>query len=317
MTCRAAAARLQVVSDLVALLDLGSNAARFLLARISPRVGYRVLEEQRVQTRLGAGRPGRLPRPAVNATLRAAHSFLQRVGNGNRPRVLAVATEAVRIAENRDGLLGALRRREGVEVHVLSGRDEGRLGALAALNSLPVRNGLVMDLGGGSLQLTRIVRRRIGPGASLPLGAIRLTRRFLRGDPPSTPQVQALRREVRYHLEHAGGVWHSGDRLIGLGGTVRTLARIHLAMTRRIRKSRHGLELSQADVTAVRARLEPLPAADRRRIRGLKAERADVILAGALAIEELMVHGGYFTLTVCTRGVRDGLLLCETMRGRR
>jgi exopolyphosphatase/guanosine-5'-triphosphate,3'-diphosphate pyrophosphatase len=254
----------------------------------------------------------------VSATLRAAHSFLERVGNGNgnRPRVLAVATEAVRIAENRDGLLGALRRREGVEVHVLSGREEGRLGALAALHSLPVRNGLVMDLGGGSLQLTRVVRRRIGPGASLPLGAIRLTRTFLRGDPPSTRQVQALRREVRYHLEHVGGVWHAGDRLIGLGGTVRTLARIHLATTRRLRKSRHGLELTQADVTAVRACLEPLAAADRRRIRGLKAERADVILAGVLTIEELMIHGGYFTLTVCTRGVRDGLLLCETMRRR-
>ena len=305
------------MADLVALLDLGSNAARFLLARVTPGVGYRVLEEERVQTRLGAGSPDRLPRTAVSATLRAAHSFLQRVSNGTRPRVLAVATEAVRIAENRDGLLGALRRREGVEVHVLSGRDEGRLGALAALNSLPIRHGLVMDLGGGSLQLTRIIRRRIGPGASLPLGVIRLARRFLHGDPPSTRQVRALRREVRYHLEHTASVGRPGDQLVGLGGTVRTLARIHLAATRSHRRSRQGLELSQGDVTAIRARLEPLSAADRRRVRGLKAERADVILAGALTIEELMIHGGYFTLTVCTRGVRDGLLLCETMRDRR
>ena len=304
------------MSDLVALLDLGSNAARFLLVRVTPRVGYRVLEEERVQTRLGAGSPGRLSRPAVSATLRAAHSFLERVNNGSRPRVLAVATEAVRIAENRDGMLGALRRREGVEVHVLSSREEGRLGALAVLNSLPIRDGLVMDLGGGSLQLTRIVRRRIGPGASLPLGAVRLTRRFLHGDPPSTRQVRALRREVRYHLEQAATMGRPGDQLVGLGGTVRTLARIHLATTRSHRRSRQGLELSQGDVTAIRARLEPLSSADRRRMRGLKAERADVILAGALTIEELMIYGGYFTLTVCTRGVRDGLLLCETMRHR-
>jgi exopolyphosphatase/guanosine-5'-triphosphate,3'-diphosphate pyrophosphatase len=302
------------MSDLVALLDLGSNAARLLLARVEPGVGYRVLQEKRVQTRLGAGRPGRLPRPAVNATLRAVHSFLEQVTNGARPRVLAVATEAVRIAENRDGLLEALRRREGVDVHVLSGRDEGRLGALAALKSLPFRNGLVVDLGGGSLQLTRIVRRRIGPGASLPLGAIRLTRRFLRGDPPSTREVRALRREVRYHLEQAGVGGRPGDQLVGIGGTVRTLARIHLATTRATRKSRHGLVLKQADVTAIRARLEPLACADRRRVPGLKAERADVILAGALTIEELMLFGGYFALTVCTRGVRDGLLLCETLR---
>lgn len=304
------------MSDLVALLDLGSNAARFLLVRVNPGVGYRVLQEERVQTRLGAGSPGRLPQPAVKATLRAAHSFLERVTNGRRPRVLAVATEAVRIADNRDGLLGALRRREGVEVHVLTGRDEGRLGALAALKSLPIRNGLVVDLGGGSLQLTRIARGRIGPGASLPLGAIRLTGRFLRGDPPSTREVRALRREVRYQLEQAGASGRPGDQLVGLGGTVRTLGRIHLATTRSPRKSRHGLELGQSDITAIRARIEPLSCTKRRRVPGLKPERADVILAGALAIEELMLFGGYFTLTVCTRGVRDGLLLCDTLRSR-
>jgi exopolyphosphatase/guanosine-5'-triphosphate,3'-diphosphate pyrophosphatase len=304
------------MSDLVALLDLGSNATRLLLARVRPGIGYRVLQEKRVQTRLGAGRPGRLARPAVNATLCAVHSFLERVTNGARPRVLAVATEAVRIAENRDGLLQALRRREGVDVHVLSGRDEGRLGALAALRSLPLRKGLVVDLGGGSLQLTRVARRKIGPGASLPLGALRLTGGFLRGDPPSTREVRALRREVRYHLEQAGIAGRPGDQLVGIGGTVRTLARIHLATTRAARRSRHGLVLSQADVTAIRARLELLTCADRRRVPGLKAERADVILAGALTIEELMLFGGYFALTVCTRGVRDGLLLCETLRAR-
>jgi exopolyphosphatase/guanosine-5'-triphosphate,3'-diphosphate pyrophosphatase len=174
-----------------------------------------------------------------------------------------------------------------------------------------------MDLGGGSLQLTRIVRRRIGPGASLPLGALRLSRRFLRRDPPSTREVRALRHEVRHHLEQAGIGSRPGERLVGLGGTVRTLARIHLAGRQRARRSRQGLVLSQADVTAVRARLEPLADADRRRVRGLKAERADVILAGALVVEELMLFGRYFTLTVCTRGVRDGLLLCETERRRR
>jgi exopolyphosphatase/guanosine-5'-triphosphate,3'-diphosphate pyrophosphatase len=103
---------------------------------------------------------------------------------------------------------------------------------------------------------------------------------------------------------------------VGLGGTVRTLARIHLAAIRSARKSRHGLDLSQGDITAIRARLESLSCTARRRVPGLKAERADVILAGALVIEELMLFGGYFTLTVCTRGVRDGLLLCETLRGR-
>jgi len=244
------------------------------------------------------------------------NSFLGRVTNGARPRVLAVATEAVRRAENREHLLAALLEREGVAVHVLSGRDEGRLGALAALRSLPVRHGTVADLGGGSLQLTRLRAGRIGSGASLPLGALRLTDRHLRHDPPTTAEVRALRQEVRHHLTDSR--WSAGpaDSLVALGGTVRSLARLHLFMSRERRKSRHGLTLRQSDVTAIRERLEPLPFARRRRVPGLKTERADIVLAGILVLEELMLFGGYFTLTVCTRGVRDGLLLCEAWRER-
>ncbi|HZW88120.1 MAG TPA: hypothetical protein VFF12_03500 [Myxococcaceae bacterium] len=302
--------------ELVALLDLGSNAARFVLARVKPGRGYKVLREERVQTRLGSGIPGHLPRAAVDTTLDAVHSFLNRVTNGAQPRVLAVATEAVRRAENRERLLAALRDREGVAVHVLSGRDEGRLGALAALNSLPVRDGTVADLGGGSLQLTRIRDGRIGGGASLPLGAIRLTDRYLHHDPPILSEVRALRQEVRHHL--ADSRWSAGpsDSLVGLGGTVRSLARIHMVTAHEGRKSRHGLTLQQSDVTAIRERLERLPLARRRRVPGLKSERADIVLAGIMVLEELMLFGGYFTLTVCTRGVRDGLLLCEAWRER-
>jgi exopolyphosphatase/guanosine-5'-triphosphate,3'-diphosphate pyrophosphatase len=121
---------------------------------------------------------------------------------------------------------------------------------------------------------------------------------------------------VRHHL--ADSRWSAGpaDTLVVLGGTVRSLGRIHLSMSRERRKSRNGLVLQQSDVTAIRERLEPLPVARRRRVAGLKAERADIVLAGVLVLEELMLFGGYFTLTVCTRGVRDGLLLCEAWRER-
>ena len=104
--------------------------------------------------------------------------------------------------------------------------------------------------------------------------------------------------------------------MVGMGGTVRTLASIHLRSHRGERKSRHGLTLYQSDVTAVRERLESLSRRKRRKIAGLKAERADIILAGAIVIEEAMVFGGYLTLVVCTRGVRDGILLRETFNGR-
>ncbi len=303
------------MAELVAVVDLGSNAARFLLARIHPGAGYRVLFKERVQTRLGDGPPGKLPVDAVDLTIASMRRFLARIDNGTRPRLLAVATAAVRGASNRDRLLDALKEREGVEVRLLTGKEEAHLGALAAMRSLPFRDGVVADLGGGSLQLTRVRARRMISAASLPLGAVRLTRRFLRSDPPTLREIRALRQEVREQVLGVLPAARRGDELLGIGGTVRAIARLHLAALGGRRRTRHGLRLHQSDVTAVRERLEALPLHKLRRMRGLKAERADIILAGVIAIEELMVFGGYFVLTVCKRGVRDGVLWHEALNG--
>src|SRR5262249_61436881 len=141
------------------ILDLGSNATRLLLARVDPGDGFRIVRDQRVQTRLGGGPPGKLSRAAIARALETVRSFLASVGGGTKPRVLAVATAAVREAANQGHLLEALRRRDGIDVRVLSTEDEARLGALAALQTLPFRDGVVIDLGGGSLQITRVRAR--------------------------------------------------------------------------------------------------------------------------------------------------------------
>jgi exopolyphosphatase/guanosine-5'-triphosphate,3'-diphosphate pyrophosphatase len=299
--------------ELVAVVDLGSTAVRLLLARIVPGAGYRVLAEDRVPTRLGGGTPGRLPRRAIQKTLRAVHRFFARhTSKGHGPRVVAVATSAVRDAANREQLLGPLRRLEGIEVRVLSARDEARLGVDAALSRLPFKNGIVADLGGSSLQISRVRRRKVVSTASLPLGAVRTTRRFLRSDPPRPRELRAIRHEIRRQLQDAVPPAARGEVMVALGGIVRTLASIHLRAHPGERKHRNGLALWQSDVTAIRERLEGLSHRKQEKIRGLKAERADIILAGAILIEEVMVFGGYLTLAVCSSGVRDGVLLHET-----
>jgi exopolyphosphatase/guanosine-5'-triphosphate,3'-diphosphate pyrophosphatase len=302
------------MAELVALMDLGSNAARFLLASLHPGAGFRILEEQRVQTRLGSSRSGLLPPAAVEETTQALRRFLRRVSNGYRPRVLAIATSAVREAPNRERLILALRDRDGIDVRVLTGTEEARLGAQAALRSLPIGDGLVADLGGGSLQLTRIRDTHIVGAASVPLGAVRLTRRFLHHDPPTPRELRALREEIR--SQSAGVLPAAGpeDRLVVIGGTVRTLARMHLRARGIERRSRQGLRLQPSDLTAIREKLQALSSRQRRRLAGLKAERADIILAGTIVLEELMVLSGYLSLTVCTVGVRDGVLWREAQR---
>jgi exopolyphosphatase/guanosine-5'-triphosphate,3'-diphosphate pyrophosphatase len=305
------------MAELVAVVDLGSTAVRLLLAHVTPETGYRVLVEERVPTRLGGGASAALPREAIDETLRAVHRFFARYSpNGRGPRIVAVATSAVRDAENRERLLHPLRRDEGIDVQVLSARDEARLGVDAALESLSFDNGLVVDLGGASLQLSRVRRRKVVSMASLPLGAVRTTRRFVHNDPPTPRELRALRREIRTQLVAGLPPAARGEIAVGLGGTVRALAAIHLR-SHRDRTRRHGLLLHQSDVTTVRERLEGLSRRKRRRIRSLKAERIDIILAGAILIEEVMVFGGYLGLAVCTRGIRDAILQHETFRGRR
>jgi exopolyphosphatase/guanosine-5'-triphosphate,3'-diphosphate pyrophosphatase len=304
-------------SDLVAIVDLGSAAVRFILAQIRPTAGYRILAQERVPTRLGGGVPGTLPRPAIDRTLRAVHRFFKRYSPHEQgPRIVAIATSAVRDARNRERLLDPLRRREGIEVQVLSGRDEARFGVVAAMESLSFVRGVVADLGGASLQLSRVRHGGVVSTASVPLGAVRITEQFLKHDPPTPRELRALRAEIRAHLAAALPSAERGEVLVGLGGTVRTLASIHLRANPGERKHRHGLALQQSDVTAIRERLEALSSRQRRRIRGLKAERADIILAGAMVIEDTMISGGYLNLVVCTRGVRDGVLLHETSRKR-
>jgi exopolyphosphatase/guanosine-5'-triphosphate,3'-diphosphate pyrophosphatase len=304
------------MAELVAVVDLGSTAVRLLLAHVTPHTGYRVLVEERVPTRLGGGASGTLSREAIDETLRAVHRFFARYSpNGRGPRIVAVATSAVRDAENRERLLDPLRRDEGIDVQVLSARDEARLGVDAALESLTFNNGLVVDLGGASLQLSRVRHRKVVSMASLSLGAVRTTRRFVRSDPPTPRELRALRREIRTQLMIGLPPATRSEIVVGLGGTVRALAGIHLR-SHSDRTRRHGLLLHQSDVTTIRERLEGLSRRKRRRIRSLKSERVDIILAGAIVIEEVMVFGGYLTLAVCTRGIRDAILQRETFPGR-
>lgn len=299
------------MSEVIALLDFGSNASRFVLAKVRPGRGFSILEEGRAPTRLAGGRLGRLPEETVRKTLRAAHAFLQGARERGVGRVIALATAAVRDADNAEALLEPLRRRYGVDLRVLSGAEEARLGARAVVATLSIDAGVVMDLGGGSLQISRLRDGEPLTTASVPLGVVRATTRFLRHDPPTDGEVRALRREARHLLLEVLPSASDDGMLVGIGGTVRALARIQRAAGGGGKKI-HGARLARTAVVAIRERLESMPLRRRRAVEGLKSERADIIVAGALIVEELMERGGYERLVVCGYGVRHGVLMEET-----
>jgi exopolyphosphatase / guanosine-5'-triphosphate,3'-diphosphate pyrophosphatase len=299
----------------IVLLDFGSTAVRLALARVRLGIGYRILAETRLPTRIARPGMARLRPAAIRRALAAADRFIREVGNERRLRRLAIATAAVREAADSERLRGPLRERR-IPLRILNAEEEGRLGALAAVRATRLGTALVADLGGGSLELTQTVAGCPRFVTSLPVGCVRLTARFLRHDPPTGRELTALRNEIRCQLAPvlASTAGERAAALVGLGGTVRTLAKMLGRDGARPPGRRVWLE--RHEVTAVRARLERLPWRRRRRLPGLRADRADVIVAGVVVVEELLILGGFGSLCVCRHGVRHGVLLEETF-GRR
>jgi exopolyphosphatase/guanosine-5'-triphosphate,3'-diphosphate pyrophosphatase len=300
-----------VNANLTALIDLGSSSVRLMLVRIAPGVGYRVVRDERARTRLGSGPVGLLSAEAVAWTVEAVGRFLQGARQDGAGSALAIATAAVREAPNAADLLDRLRLEAGLEVQVLTADEEARLGALAARASLQLREATVVDLGGCSLEVSRIAAGEPVAVGSAPLGVLRATERFLVHDPPTEADVCALRRAVRGTVACLLPRQARPDEpLIGIGGTARALARLRALTGPKSLAGRR--RVSRDDLAGLRACLVRLTLAERRRLPGLKPSRADVIVAGAVVLEELLEIGGYGSLLVAEHGVRHGVLLRET-----
>ena len=299
-----------------------------MLVRIVPGVAYRVVRDERARTRLGAGRDGLLAPEAVARSVDAAVGFLRAVRGWGSVDGLAIATAAVRDAANAGELLDQLRAEAEIDVEVLSAEEEARLGALAARASLQLREATVVDLGGCSLQISRLSDGEPVAVGSVPLGALRMTEGFLAHDPPTEAELAELRQAARALVSDLLPRRTRPDEpLVGIGGTARALARLRtwgplqappsppdarrVAMDR-ARSSSQRRRVTREDLVALRIRLSGLPLADRGHFPGLKPSRADVIVAGAVVLEELLDLGDYPGLLVAEHGVRHGVLLRET-----
>lgn len=306
-------------TESIALVDIGSNAVRCVIARLDARPGVEIAFRERVQTRLGQSASDELPPAAIEATLRAARRFLKRVRRDHATaRVLAVATGAVRDASNRDALLVPLGRLGIHEIRILSGDDEGRLGAEAALRACPIERGMVVDLGGGSLQVTPVEAGLIQPSQSASIGVARMLRRFLESDPAQPNELVALRAELRLHLQRLLVLVPRDGRALVSGGVVNALARA--ALSRRdpaadpAQLQTHGCALADSEIGALREWLEPMTVEHRSKARGVNPDRADVIVVGAIVLEELLACSRYPDLTVSRTSVREGVLWREAER---
>src|ERR671931_663688 len=212
----------------LAVIDLGSNSFRLVVFTAGDGWWKRT-DEIYEAVRIGEGlaATGELGEPGMaraQATMEVFAHFCAASGIGV-DAIDAVATSAIRDASNSAAFLDRAQKASGLRARVLSGEEEARYGYLAAVNSTTLSDGVMLDLGGGSMQLVHVVGRHARELDSWRLGAVRMSERFLPGDGPTKPkQIRELVAHVKTKLERAPWLSRCGPRLVGIGGTVRNLA---------------------------------------------------------------------------------------------
>ncbi len=289
------------------IADLGSNTARLVVFAYEPGRWFRVTDGIREAVRLGEGleATGRLTRGASRRALAAVELFSDYARATGLDRLELLGTSALRDAANRADFLEAVRRL-GHTVRVLSGEQEAALGVLAVANGFALEHAWVMDLGGGSAQLSLMRSRRYVEGTDHPLGAVRLTEAFLHSDPPRADEIKALEKTVEREL---GGLVERFDGslpLVAMGGTIRNLARIAQKHQGYPLDLLHGYALTRRALEEVTEELLSHRAAGRAEIPGLNADRADIVVAGALVFRWLLRRSRLESILISGHGVREG-----------
>jgi exopolyphosphatase/guanosine-5'-triphosphate,3'-diphosphate pyrophosphatase len=267
------------------------------------------LDQRQWFARLGEGVrvSGRL-RPEAIARALGALSEARTLADRHGARIAAVATRACREARNVHEFLEPARQVLGVPVEVVSGEREAELTFRGAASDLELREpALWADVGGGSTELITADGPRLLRAVSTPLGAVALTEARLHGDPYAPSELEAVRAEVRRQL--AALDLPRVPVVIGIGGTATTLAAVERKLSAYDGAQVHGLRLPRPALAARIAALAAMTLARRSQVEGLAPERAPVIVAGALVLDELLAATGAGTLVVSDRGVRHGVLL--------
>jgi len=307
------------MTNIAAAIDIGTNSTKMTVARIDGGAPVVLFDRSEV-TRLGKGvdESKKLADDAIARTLDAVARFAGEARAAGASTIVTAGTSALRDASNGADVIRQAKERAGVDIQIVDGDREAELAYLAvakdpAVASLGTGSKLlVFDIGGGSTELIIGGVDGIERHQSLNIGAVRLTERFIKSDPPSEGELAKVEGFARGTFEGFGRP--EGRAVVaGIGGTAVNIAAV-LAGSRDAEI--HGVMVSRADVEKAYARFRGMPLAERRSIPGLEPERADVIVAGAAILDQLLSFVDAAEFRVSIRGLRFGLLVEYAQSGR-
>jgi exopolyphosphatase / guanosine-5'-triphosphate,3'-diphosphate pyrophosphatase len=294
----------------IAVADLGSNSWRLVIYGYEPGTPWwSLVDEIREAVRVGAGmgsgnelQPERVDRARHTAAV--FDSFCRSMGI---EQIETVATSAIREARNGDELLRAIRTDTNLEPRVISSDEEARYGYLAIVNSTTIEEGFGLDIGGGSIQTLRIEDRLLAGSDSLRLGSVRVSEEFLPAKKKAPARaMKALRKKVFADLEQLQW-WRGGGRIVGLGGTIRNLAAAAMKRADLPPLDVQGFQLERDALEELIELLASMSVDKRAEVPGIKPDRGDVILGGALVLAAALDAGGFDGIEVTEAGLREGI----------
>jgi exopolyphosphatase / guanosine-5'-triphosphate,3'-diphosphate pyrophosphatase len=298
----------------IAAIDIGTNSLHVIVCRIRPDLSFEVIDRERDMIRLGTGGlgGGQLPESSLSAAMQTLSKFRRLAESHGVDEIIAAATSAVREAENGADFIANVHRDLGIRVKVISGTEEARLIHTAAAYAVDIgrRAAVVIDIGGGSAEITLGTASRIHLGRSFKLGVIRLADQFVKSDPLSDGEERRLTRHIlRETRGYLRQIRRRGfQRVIGTSGTIVSLGGLATDAPHPPEEVRN-LRVSAKALHRLRRRLAGLTLDERLRLPGLDPRRADLIVPGAVLLDTLLAMLGAEELTLCDFALREGLVL--------
>lgn len=307
----------------LAAIDIGTNSVHMIVVRVRSDFSFEVIDREKEMVRLGAGGlDGRqLTRAAQTAALQALSKFERIARSHQVDEILAAATSATREAENGGAFLKAIARQTGIRPRIITGTEEARLIHLAAVYGVDTPNtAVVIDIGGGSVEITLGTGREVRHARSFKLGVIRLTERFVTSDPMSRRDERRLVKFIGAEVnKHLATLTREGfDRVIGTSGTILSLGAMATALDRGAAPTEiRNLRVSAKSLKRLRKHVTAIDLEERLALPGLDPRRADLAGAGAVLLDTLVGTLGADEITLCDLALREGLVLDYIQRHRR
>jgi exopolyphosphatase/guanosine-5'-triphosphate,3'-diphosphate pyrophosphatase len=308
----------------LAAIDIGTNSIHMIVVRVRADQSFEITDREKVMVRLGAGGlDGRaLTTEAMGAALQTLNTFKRLAESHGVDQILAVATSATREAENGGEFLARIERETGIRPLVITGSEEARMIHQAAVYGVDVGSGraVVIDIGGGSVEITLGTGASIQVARSFKLGVIRLTERFVRSDPLSErderKMVKHIETEIDRHCEQIGSIGF--DRVIGTSGTILSIGVVAATAARgEPPRDLRNLRISAKQIRRLRKEVANVDLEGRLAIPGLDPKRADLVVAGAVLLDTILRRLGAEELTLCDLALREGLVLEYIRRNKR